>query len=283
MTPIGKVTGAAVAVILAVAAGCGGDGGGGGSTSSSPSNPQVSQAQQGQAASAPVSQATDAATEAILDGGIGGATTSIPAAPAVGFNWQGSINITLDLDAADSQGNDRYPNVTGRISVAASGTVTGTGSSGLAAYAVQVTTLTDVVYTDPYSASQGRIQAGASWSYGLDVSWTWTDSLHWSITTSSNALLSGLRASVTDGSSTVSATVNSTRDVAGSVSRSAGAISRSRSATAHTEITLTDGTTTHVIVIDTQGPTNIVITVDGVVLGPYTAAQVISSFKMLIL
>lgn len=260
--------------------GCGGDSGG--AAPASPSSSQLTQTQEAGAADSAANQATSAATDGVVADGTGGAASSKPnsSAPSFGFNFNSSVNVTVDLDALNAQGNDRYPNTTGLISVSATGTVTGTSQNGQASYSVQVTVLTDVVYTDPNSGDSGRIAPGASWTYTLSVSWSWTDSQNWTVSTSSDSQLSGLQVTVQSGALVVTASVSGTRQVSGLWTRAAGVPSFSYSWTGVKTITVTEGTTSHVIVIEVQSSTSIFITVDGVTFGPYTVAQVVAFFQM---
>src|SRR5262245_25401525 len=141
-----KSTPAILALVLVLACGCGGDGGGGGGPlpiSGSAPPVEFTQAQSvptAAAAAGAVDTATQAVTNVILDPFTDGEASGAPhtfLAPAV-FEFTSHVEFEIDLDSAGSNGNDRFPNVSGVLLVTVDGLLSGTWMSGEASYAVQV-------------------------------------------------------------------------------------------------------------------------------------------------
>jgi hypothetical protein len=274
-----KITGWwALALVAALAVGCGGSGSGGGSTTGGPSASQQAQAQQANAGSAGIEKTLDASNDAIVENGAPGSTTaktgmSTSSTSGTSINFQATVNIIVDLDSLNASGQDAYPNASGRFSVSATGTITGDASAGQATYAVQVTWITDGVFTDPVCGATATVASGSNWSYSLVVQWAKTDDLNWSIQATAD-VNGALNATVTQNAKTWTVTGTVTRHASISFTRTAGNYSFAFGISGQRTIVVTDGTETHTVISTMSALDHIVIEIDGVVFGPYTLAQI---------
>lgn len=266
----------AAMLALGLALGCGDTGSGG--SSGAPPAEAAAAAQKANSAGSTATQTAQASSDAVLNSGTNGATSTPSTsggaqAPSPTFNFQASVNVVVDFDALNPSGQDAFPNVTGRLRVDATGTVTGDATSGDALYTVQTSWLTDGVFTDPVCGAQATIAAGSGLSYSLSVGWMYVDSLNWSVQASSD--FSATRTvTVTDDGETWTANGTVQRHASWSIVRAAGAYTVSWSLTGQRTIVVTDGVETHTVVIDVQALDRIFITVDGTTYGPYTALQI---------
>jgi hypothetical protein len=270
-------TTAAALAALVLALGCGE--GGGSSSSGAPPAEAASAAQKAGPASGTATQTAQASSDALLNAGTNGATSTKAQAggaqaPSPTFNFQASVSVVVDFDALDDSGQDAFPNVSGRLQVDATGTVTGDATSGDATYAVQTNWLTDGVFSDPACGAQATVAAGSGLSYTLLVGWMYVDSLNWSVQASSD-FSAARTVTVTHGGETWTANGTVDRHAAWSIVRAAGAYTVSWSFTGQRTIVITDGVETHTVGVDVQALDRILITVDGVTYGPYTALQVL--------
>ncbi len=272
----GMTMGAAMAA-LALALGCGDSGGSSGSSGAPPAE-AASAAQKANTASTTATQTVEASSDAIVDAGTHGATSTKSTsggsqAPSPTFNFQASASVVVDFDVLDGSGQDAFPNISGQLQVDATGSVTGDPSAGRASYSVQTNWLTDGVFTDPACGAQATIAAGSGLSYSLAVEWVYTDSLNWSVEAVSD-FSAARTVTVVHGGETWTANGTVERHATATVSRSGGAYTISFGVTGQRTIVITDGVETHTVVIDVQAPDRILITVDGVTYGPYTAGQI---------
>ncbi|HLY75107.1 MAG TPA: hypothetical protein VKU80_13385 [Planctomycetota bacterium] len=274
-----KITGWwALALVAALAVGCGGSGGASGSATTGPSPEQKVPAQQAATASSGVEKTMDASNDAIVESGAPGSTTAktgvnASSTPGTSINFQATVNLTVDLDALNASGQDAYPNASGKFSVAATGTITGDASAGQATYSVQVSWITDGVFTDPDCGATATVAAGSNWNYSLVVQWAKTDDLNWSI--QATADVSGsLNATVTQNATTWTVTGTVTRHVTISFTRTAGNYSFTFGINGQRTLVVTNGTVTHTVICTMTALDHIVIEIDGVVFGPYTLAQI---------
>lgn len=268
----------AVVAAAGILSGCNSSGGGSATVGPSPS--QVAQAQKADAGASSLAVTQDAATSAVVESGAPGSTSAqsgmAPASgtpPASTIDFQGSVSLTVDLDALNASGQDAYPNASGKFSVSATGTVTGTSSAGQVSYSVQITWLTDGVFTDPVSGDVATVASGSSWSYTLSVEWTKTDSQNWSIQASSNTSGS-LQATVVHQSTTWTVTGTVDRQASATFSSTAGVLSFTLDVSGQRTVVVTDGTETHTVVTTLASLDSITLEVDGVVFGPFTLAQI---------
>lgn len=264
----------AVALLSALAPGCGSSG----SSNAAPNADQKAVAQQADAASSTMEQTANASNDAIVESGAPGATSakageSQSSTSGMTINFQVTVNLTVDLDALNSSGQDAYPNASGKFSVSATGTITGDASAGEATYAVQITWLTAGVFTDPVCGDTATVASGSNWSYSLVVQWSRTDDLNWAV--QATADVNGtLNATVTNPNTwTVTGTV--TRHASASFTRTAGTYGYTFGISGQRTVVVTDGTDTHTVVTTISALDHILIDVDGVVFGPYTLAQIL--------
>jgi len=273
-----KITGWwALTLVAALAVGCGG-GGGGAAATGGPSASQKAQAQQADAGSSAVERTMDASNDAIVESGAPGSTTAktgVTKSSTAGttINYLASVTVTIDLDSLNSSGQDAYPNASGKFSVSATGTITGDASAGQATYAVQVTWLTDGVFTDPVCGDSATVASGSNWNYSLVVQWAKTDDLNWSIQATAD-VNGALNATVTHNAKNWTVTGTVTRHASASFSRTAGNYSFTFGINGQRTVVITDGTETHTVISTMTALDHIMIEIDGVVFGPYTAAQI---------
>jgi hypothetical protein len=269
----------AAALVLSLAVGCGE--GGGTSATGGPSAAQKASSQTADAGSQAVEKTTDASNDAIVEAGAPGSTSSKTGVPSgasgtagTTINFQGAVNVTVDLDVLNSSGQDAFPNATGRFSVAANGTVNGNGLAGSVTYAVTVTWITAGVFTDPVCGDVATIASGTHWNYSLAVQWAKTDDLNWSI--SATADVNGaLTAVVTHLARTWDVTGTVIRHAALSFSRAAGNYSFTFGINGQRTVVITDGGEIHTVISTMSALDHIVIEIDGVAFGPYTLAGLI--------
>jgi hypothetical protein len=267
------------ALVLGLTLGCGGGGGGDGVAAPAPSTAQKTEAQSADSASAAVEQTAEFSTDALVESGAQGATSSksgqtASSASTTAINFQGSVTLTVDLDAPGPSGTDAHPNASGIFQVTATGTVTGDSLNGQATYSVDVTWQTNGTFTDPCSGAVATVTAGSHVSYQLTVQWAKTDDLNWSIQATYD--VNGA------GSGTVTH-LGRTWDVSGTVtahaseafSRSAGTYAFSFGIRGLRSIVLTSGSEVHTVTITIEALDRILIDVDGVTFGPYTLAQIL--------
>lgn len=265
----------AAVLVVGMAVGCGDNGGGG--SGAAPGATQKAQAQIGDAASSSVELAQEAANDAIVESGAPGSTSaktgsSKSSAAGTAINYQASVNLTVNLDALNSSGQDAFPNATGSFSVAATGSVTGDGMAGEVTYKVNVTWITDGVFTDPVCGDSATVKSGSKWSYDLAIQWAKTDDLNWSIQATSD-VNGTLNATVTHDLKTWTVTGTVTRHASVAFSRTNGNYAFSFGINGQRTVVVTDGVETHTVVSTMTALDHIVIEVDGVSYGPYTLAQ----------
>lgn len=268
---------------LALLAGCGGETGGGagiigGAPVSGPS--QVLLVQQASNAGHAVDQATQIANDAIVGGATGSSTSTGPGgssvfmSPAASFSFSSSFSLTIDLDAQNAAGSDRFPNATGVIDLTAEGSISGTIGSGEATYGVLVTATTDLVFTNPETGATATIPQGSFWSWMLTIDWTRTDSMNWSVVSTAEVAVQINDMILDDGTTTFTVDVEGTRTVVCMLERVNGELSHSRTIEGTLTVVVDDGTTVNTVVIEIQGFNQFLVTINGNQFGPLTAAEV---------
>lgn len=257
-----------IAALLALPSGCNDD-----DDDSGPSDQQVLLVQRATAASGAAGQVVEASNAEILASG-----SASPGSPPA-FNFSASIDVVLDLDATDLNGNDRFPNASGQIHVTASGTVTGTSLLGDAAYSVAVAAQTDVLATNPDTGAIVLIPAGSTWSYQLDVAWSVTDSNTWTVTATAAAQVAVSDMTVIDGASVQTVDVQGQREVVATLARTAGTLTFQRSVEGSLTITVNDGITEETLAFVFENVGRVTISVQGEVFGPMTEAQARALFQ----
>jgi hypothetical protein len=256
--------------------GCGD--GGSGSSAATPSAAQANAAQQADGGTDASAQTMALSTEALADSGTSGAVSAKGKASAgkttvTSFNYQASVNVTLDLDDADAQGNDRWPNASGQLNIVANGSLQGDSTSGSATYDVQTNWITPGVFTDPVSGVVATMSVGSGLQYAVKVTWTWSAQDNWSVTATSD--LSGEHeVIVVDGGVTYTVTASGFRHAEVTFTQTPSGFSLVWNVAGERTVTVTNGVETHVVIVVMTNPNHITITVDGSVFGPYTAWQI---------
>lgn len=264
----------AVAAVLAVAAGCGDD-----SSASGPTSRQIFLVQKSTAASSALGQVFEAANAGVLSGGSSSSSNpgphAVPVYPGAtpSFDFSAQVDVLLDFDALDPDGNDLFPNDSGQIRVTATGTMTGTPESGDASFSVTVATESAVVTTNPENGTQVTIPSGATWSYLLTVVWTVTDADNWTVTATAMATINVQDVIVDDGTAVLTIDVQGQREVISSFTRTAGKQTRARSFEGSLATSVDDGTTVETVVIVFDKPGKVTISVLGQVWGPMSEGQ----------
>jgi hypothetical protein len=268
------------ALVLLTAAGCGDGGSSGGSTIipapvSGASAFQIEQVPVATAASTAVEQATSATTHVILDGFTDGDATEAPhvfLAPPT-FEFTSSVEWEIDFDSLNRNGQDRFPNLTGTVLLTAQGVLSGTWLAGEASYTVQVEVLTDVEATHPGTDVVTVIPAGALWSYSLVVTWDITDAQNWVVTANSSRSIIIEDLTVTDGDLVKTIDITGTREVATTITKENGEVTRVRVVSGSATITVDDGTEVTTIVLEFLEDGTILVTVNDEEFGPFTPAE----------
>lgn len=220
-----------------------------------------------------MNQATAAASDGVVDGSNPGTTSSKPGASPSSIGFAGTVNATVDLDAIDSAGHDRWPHVTGRLGVVAQGSVQGAGGSGIATYQVTVTALTNILFTDPVTDDTATLASGSQWSYSLVVDWMFADAADWSIKASSDGSIAGVSVTGMHGGLVFSATIEGERQATSTFAKAAGVFSAERTVSATLTVVFTDSTGSHEVIVEQTSADSIRLTVDGATYGPFTRAQ----------
>ncbi len=272
MRKILTLTAALAALSLPIGCGDSGD-----SSASGPSSGQAAATQKADGAGDAANQTVTLSTEALADSGSNGAVSakgsSSAAKTVAAFNYQASVNVTLDLDAVDGLGNDRWPNASGQLQIVAAGAISGDSGAGSATYDVETTWLTPGVFTDPVSGVVATMAVGSGFSYAASLTWTWTAQDQWSVTAMSD--LSGQHeVTVVDGAASFTATASGTRHAEVVFSQTPAGFSLTWNVSGTRTVTVTNGVETHVVTVTMLNPNHITITVDGTVFGPYTAYQI---------
>jgi hypothetical protein len=237
-----------------------------------PSEEQVSTVQKAGTAEEPAEMEQTAAN-AVVDSGSGGASQG--SNPTTGFTYAATIALTLDLDSLNGLGQDRFPNATGLLGIAATGVVTGDGQSGTADYSVTSTALSVCVFTNPGNGATATVLPGATATVTQHLAWWWSDSQNWTVTSSGTGAVNAMSVTVQQGTAVVSGSVTRTRNSSWSFSQSGGTYSASGTWSAQTTVTLSTG---HVVLFDVQNLSTIYVVVDGVQFGPYTAGELWAIF-----
>ena len=262
------------AAALLASAGCGGD-----SSDSGPSEEQIFLVQKSTAASGAVGQVFEAANAGVLSSGSSSSENpgphAVPTYPGStpSFDYSAAVDVILDFDALDPDGNDRFPDASGQIHVTATGTNTGTPEAGDASFSVTVATETDVVTTNPDNGTQVTIPAGASWSYVLTVVWSMTDSDTWTVTATATASVDVQDVIVDDGTTILTIDVLGQREVVSSFTRTGGKLTHERSFEGSLSTTVDDGTTVETVVFMFSKPGHVTISVLGQVFGPMSEGK----------
>ena len=270
----------AAILVVGMAVGCGdGGNGGGGNATGGPNAVQKSSTQNASTASSTVAQTQDAANDALVEAGAPGSTSaktgsSKSSAAGTTINYQASVSVTVDLDALNGSGQDRFPNASGRFTVTANGSVTGDSTAGQVSYDVHVKWDTDGHFADPACNASATIAAGSNWNYSLLIQWAKQDDLNWSISASSD-VDGTLNATVTKNLKTWTVTGTVTRHAALTFSRTAGNYSFTFGINGQHTVVVTDGTEIHTVISTMSALDHVMIEVDGVVYGPYTVAQIL--------
>ena len=124
------------------------------------------------------------------------------------------------------------------------------------------------------------LSAGTSFSYALNVTWSWTDSANWAISAQADSLLTGYVLTVSDGVETLIVTVDSEIHVSSAMSNTAGTFTLTASFNGLASVTITAGEETHIVLFTLGGFGNNLVTIDGVTHGPYTLEQIREIFSI---
>jgi hypothetical protein len=170
-------------------------------------------------------------------------------------------------------GQDRFPNLTGTVLLTAQGVLSGTWLAGEASYTVQVEVLTDVEATHPGTDVVTVIPAGALWSYSLAVTWDITDAENWVVTANSSRSIIIEDLTVTDGDLVKTIDITGTREVATTISKENGDVTRDRVVSGSVTITVDDGTEVTTIVLEFLEDGTILVTINDEEFGPFTPAE----------
>jgi hypothetical protein len=192
-----------------------------------------------------------------------------------------AVSMTVNLGAPDSTGRPRYPGASGEIQVVAMGTVLGGGATGTAMYSVVVTAVTDIVFTDADSGDTGTLLTGASWTSGLQITWTFIDGNNWGVSAVSDASLSSLSVIVHHPGESITASLSGNRHGDAHYSKMAGMFQAVLRATADQTVGWNDSTGTHRVELQVAAGDKITLIVDGTSYGPYTRLELEQTFHLL--
>jgi hypothetical protein len=270
--------------VLLLAAGCGGDG----SDDPGPSEQEIFLVQRSGDASAAMTRVFEAANAAVLASGSGSSYTpgphAVPVFPGAtpAFDYSADVDILIDFDAEDGDGNDLDPSASGQVRVTALGTTSGDASAGTATFSVEIAAETDLVLDDSERGTETTVPAGASWSYLLIVEWTEEDSHHWSVTATATTTVDVQDVVVDDGETVVTVDILGERIVTSSFSRNGGGVRKERTFEGSLATSVDDGVEIESVVFEWTKPGHVRISVLGHVFGPMTDHKVRSLFRTLI-
>lgn len=265
----------AAVVAVGMAVGCGE----GGASSAPPNATQKAAGQTAESGGSTVALTQDAANDAIVESGAPGSTAAKSGSQksytaGTTISYQGSVSVTVDLDALNGQGQDAFPNASGQFSVKATGDVVVQDLNGHVNYDVQIEWLTNGVFNDPACGTSATIAAGSKWSYTLKIQWAKTDDLNWSISAVAD-VTGDFVATVTKDGTTWNVTGSVTRHAALTLTRTNGNYGFTFGISGQHVVVATNGVETHTVITTMSALDNIVIEVDGVAFGPYTLAQIL--------
>jgi hypothetical protein len=273
----------ASAAMLAIA-GCG-------KTESKPAPTTNTPVKESSTAIMSVAQSTKAATDAILGGATGSAvsTSSARAEAAAPFSFTASGEFDVDFDMKGGDGKDAFPDATGIMHVKYDGSAVGSspaGSGGVAGWNVAVTFPTDVVYTDPQSHNVSTMAAGSMIGYKLNVSWNRVDDQNWNVQTSYDVPAStgniDLNMSLLADGETTTAHVVGNQHIDASATAVGGSVIVTYAVQEHWETTVSKNGATQTVIWDRPSTDSITLTVNGVVSGPFTRAQLLSKHAVVV-
>jgi len=265
----------AAVLVVGMAVGCGE----GGTSSAPPNASQKAAGQTAEAGGSTVALTQDAANDAIVESGAPGSTSAKSGSQksytaGTTISYQGSVTVTVDLDALNGLGQDAFPNASGQFSVKATGDVVVDGQNGHVIYDVQIEWLTNGVFNDPACGTSATIASGSKWSYSLKIQWAKTDDLNWSISAVAD-VLGTLDATVTKDGVTWTVDGSVTRHASATFSRSNGNYAFTFGINGQHTVVVSNGLETHTVITTMTALDHIVIEVDGVAFGPYTLAQIL--------
>lgn len=266
----------AAVLMVGMAVGCGE---GGSSGSGTPSASQKAAAQTAGTGGSSVAQTQDAANDAIVESGAPGSTSAKTGSQksftaGTTINYAGTVTVTVDLDGLNDSGQDAFPNASGKFKATANGDVIIDGNNGHVNYDVTVEWITDGVFNDPACGTSATIATGSKWSYTLKIEWTKKDDLNWSI--SATADVTGtLDATVTKDGVTWTVDGSVTRHASLTFSRTDGNYAFTFGINGQHIVVVSNGVETHTVITTMSALDHIMIEVDGVSYGPYTATQIL--------
>ncbi|HKS17040.1 MAG TPA: hypothetical protein VJU16_06990, partial [Planctomycetota bacterium] len=198
------------------------------------------------------------------------------------FDFAANVDVILDFDALDPDGNDLDPTASGQIHVVATGTQTGTPEAGDATFSVTVDADTDVTVTNPDTGAEVTIPAGASWTYLLTVVWTVTDSDNWTVTATATATVDVQDVTVDDGVAILTIDVQGQREVVSSFTRTNKKLTHERSFEGSLTTSVDDGTTVETVVFVFDKPGHVTISLLGHIYGPMSEGDAGGLFNTVI-
>ncbi len=286
MIPVRRACVILTSAALLAAAGCG-------KTESKPTTTATadSSVKQSSTAVASIAETTKVATDSILAGGTGSAVTTKAAegAAAAPFSFAANGDFDVDFDSTGTDGKDRFPAATGVMHVHYDGSVVGSspaGSGGVAGWTVAVTFPVDVVYTDPKTHDVSTIVAGSTLGYALNVSWNRVDDKNWNVQTSYDVPAAtgnvDIRTKLVSEAETVTAHVVGNQHVDATATAVGGSVIVTYAVQEHWDTTVSNGTQSQHVIWDRPSTDAITITVNDVVHGPFSRAQVLSRWAVVV-
>ncbi|HYE04761.1 MAG TPA: hypothetical protein VEL07_04490 [Planctomycetota bacterium] len=269
----------AAAVGITLVAGCGSQGDSDKDSAATPSAPQAASAQQSAATLEALSSSLDLANETIIqrgthtDASLTAAVRDTEAEAPFEFTGTGSVTVDLDLMV---DGQDAYPNATGRVTIAWTGAVSVSQplhTFGEAHYDVTVDYDEDCVFTDPRNGNTATIAADSALSYSLDLDWFRESDENWYIDAVSDHGADAFDLTVVCGGVSRQAIVDGSRHATGHLGYQGGVFTASKTVTSLWTVQTSGPDGSHTVVWDRPSLNRIFIVVDGVRFGPYTLAE----------
>ncbi len=255
------------------------------------STPASASVKESSAAVSSVAQSAKAATDAILAGATGSAVTTnaARAETAAPFSFAATGDFDVNFDVRNAQGNDAFPNATGIMHVHYDGSVVGSvpsGTGGVAGWNVAVTFPVDVVYTDPANNNVSTIVAGSNIGYTLNVSWNRVDDQNWNVQTAydvpANTGNIDISTKLVANGETTTARVIGNQHIDASATAVGGSVIVTYAVQEHWDTTVAKGGASQRVIWDRPSTDAITLTVNGTVLGPFTRAQMLSQYAVVV-
>jgi len=252
---------------------------------SDPNAAELGLLREGSAAAGALADAMDASSEAVVADGSGGLQKSADGRKdPVTFAFQGSVLAVVTLPNTD------HPNATGEVTVTATGSVVGDQTDGSVSYSVafEVTSPAGLTFTDPSTGATATVPQHTSLSYDLDVMWLNDSGANQWVRADAVATLPSVQVALSNGVTTVTATVSGQRTGHVGYGVESGAAFIELSGASEWDATWTRNAVAHAVHVDATVDiaglplSTVYVTIDGVTYGPYTILGILARWGIVV-